>query len=335
MSSGGTFKVPRLYKAAAKVARAVKEQNGNVEQLVQLYNKKTNTKAVAALVYKTLNNEGLLDKIIKNSEILINEANANPWLFRILIAELLLGKQRLPVGSKPVQTVLAYGPTLRTELLKATGKFHNKRNRSKSQPDVKEEDPRFGQESPTQISVSERSEDINPEMNTVMLSKSREGAGQGCIKLEEDENVKSKSKQIKQAKNKQKKSYKGSEQLPKEEKLSGSKSKKRKHTSVCERSKDVNPKWNTVVLSKSRWEAMQDFMKLEEDEYVKSESQQIEQSKNKQQRNYKGSEQLPQAEKIPVSKSKKRKCNMGPDELTLKEPKVKKAVKLHKSQHFE
>lgn len=325
MPSGGTFKVPRLYKAAAKVASAVKEQNGNVEQLVQLYNKKTNTKAVAALVYKTLNNEGLLDKIIKNSEILINEANANPWLFRILIAELLLGKQRLPVGSKPIQTVLAYGPTLRTELLKATGKFHNKRNRSKSQPDVKEEDPGFGQESPsTQTSVSERSEDMNPEMNTVMLSTSREGAGQGCIKSEEDENVKSKSKQIKQAKNKQKQSYKSSQQLPKEGKLSGSKSKRRKHTTMSERSKDVKPKRNTVVLSKSRGEAMQDFMKLEEDEYVKSESQQIEQSKNKQQRNYNGSEQLPQAEKISVSKSKKRKCNMRPDELTLKEPKVKK-----------
>jgi hypothetical protein len=89
MPSEGTFKVPRLYKAAAKVASVVKEQNGNVAQLVQLYNK--NTK-VAAHVSKTLNNVGLLDKIIKNNEILIKEANANPWLFRILIAELTLGK---------------------------------------------------------------------------------------------------------------------------------------------------------------------------------------------------------------------------------------------------
>jgi hypothetical protein len=336
MPSGGTFKVPRLYKAAAKVVSAVKEQNGNVEQLVQLYNKQTNTKAVAALVYKTLNNEGLLDKIIKNCEILINEANANPWLFRILIAELLLGKQRLPVGSKPVQTVLAYGPTLRTELLKATGKFRNKRNRTKSQPDVKEKDPGFGQESAsTQTSAFKRNEDTNPELNTVMLSESRGGAGQGCIKSEEDEKVKSRSKQIKQAKNKEKEKYQSSEQLPKGGKLSGSKSKKIKHTSVSERSKDMKSKLNTVVPSKSRWEGMQDFMKSEEDEYVKSESQQIQKSKNKQQRNYKGSEQLPQGEKISVSKSKKRKCNMWPNELTLKEPKVKKAVKLHRSQHFQ
>lgn len=79
---------------------------------------------------------------------------------------------------------------------------------------------------------------------------------------------------------------------------------------MSESSKDMKPKLNTVVLSKSRWEAMHDFMKLEEDEYVKRESHQIKQPKNKQQVNYKGSEQLLQGEKISVSKSKKRKCNV-------------------------
>jgi hypothetical protein len=57
--------------------------------------------------------------------------------------------------------------------LKATGKFHSKRNRSKSQPDIKEKDPGFGQGSPlTQTSAYERSEDMNPKL---MLSKSRVG----------------------------------------------------------------------------------------------------------------------------------------------------------------
>jgi hypothetical protein len=338
MPPGATFKVPRLYKAAAKVASAVKEQNGNLEELVQLYDNKTNTRAVAALVSKTLNNEGLLDKIIKNSEIPINEPNANPWLFRILIAELLMGKQRLPVGSKPVQTVLAYGPTLRTEFLKATGKFHKKRNRSKSQPDVKEEDPCFEQESPSkhnQTSGFGRSEDMNPELNTVMFSESSGETFQGCIKSEERENVKSKSKQTKQPKNSQNKYYQGSEQLPKEGKTSSSRSKKRNHTRVSERIKDTKLKLNNMVLCRSRWKAMQDkSMKLDEGDYVKSASQQIDQPKNKQQRNYKGSEQL-QDENISVSKSKKRKCNMWTVELALKEPKVKKPVKLHKSKHLE
>jgi hypothetical protein len=49
---GATFRVPWLYKAASKVASAVKEKNLNLEQLVQMYNKKTT--ALAALVSKFL-----------------------------------------------------------------------------------------------------------------------------------------------------------------------------------------------------------------------------------------------------------------------------------------
>jgi hypothetical protein len=231
MPQGATFKVPRLYKAAAKVISAVKENNDNLEQLVQLYNKKTNTKALAALVSKTLNNEGLLDKIIQNSEILIKETNANPWLFRILIAELLLGKQRLPVGSKPVQTVLAYGPTLRTELLRAKGKLHNKWDKSKSEPDVKCKDTDVTQESSTynQTSMSENTEDTNSELNPGMCSKSGWNVTQNYIKLEEDKSVNSKTKQIKQLKNRQKKSDSGYKQLIMDEQVSGLQSKKRKH----------------------------------------------------------------------------------------------------------
>jgi hypothetical protein len=233
MPKEAIFKVPRLYKAAAKVTSAVKEDNGNLEQLVQQYNKKTNTKALAALVSKTLNHEDLLDKVIQNSEILIKETNANPWLFRILISELLLGKQRLPVGSKPVQTVLAYGPILRTELLRAKGKLHNKRDNSKSQPDVKIKDAYFKEELPSthkQTSVFEETEDTNLELNPVMSSKSSKWKQmQDFTKVEEGESIKSKSKQIKQLKNGEKKKYQDLEQLPRDEHVSGLKSRKRKH----------------------------------------------------------------------------------------------------------
>jgi hypothetical protein len=256
MPQEATFKVPRLYKAAAKVISAVKENDGNLEQLVQLYNKKTNTKALAALVSKTLNNEGLLDKVIQNSEILIKETNANPWLFRILIAELLLGKQRLPVGSKPIQTVLAYGPTLRTELLRAKGKLHDKRDKSKSDPDVKGKDPDFKEGSLStynQTSVFENTEERNPELSPVMCSHSGWNVIQDHIKLEEDENVNSKSKQIKQLKNRQKKNYQGLEQLPRAEQVSGLKSKKRKHNTLTDESTTQEHKIKkTIKVHKSR-----------------------------------------------------------------------------------
>lgn len=219
------FKVPRLYKAAAKITSVVREGNGNLEQLVQLYNGKTNTKALAALVSKTLDNEGLLDKIIRNSEILVKEANADHWLFRILITELLLGKQRLPIGSKPVQTVLAYGPTLRTEFLRETGKLHKTQKRIKTEPGIKEVDPECKQDSSThnQTRVFGKRNDKKHEMNSTMHSNSWCTETQDYIKLEEDKDIP--SKHIKQPKNKKKKQDK---QLPSEH-ISGCKIKKRKH----------------------------------------------------------------------------------------------------------
>jgi hypothetical protein len=231
MPKGATFRVPRLYKAAAKIISVVREENGNLEQLVQLYNKKTNTKALSALVSKTLINEGLLDKIIQNSEILVKETSANPWLFRILITELLLGKQRLPIGSKPVQTVLAYGPTLRTELLRATGKLHKTRKRSKSEPSVKEADPECKQDSSThsQTRVFDKSDDMKQELNSTMHSKSWCTGAQDYIRLEEEASIQSKSKHIKRPKNKQGKQDLGLEQLPNDKQISGLKIKKRKY----------------------------------------------------------------------------------------------------------
>ena len=131
MSQKVKYKVPRLYKAATKVFKLIKTENRDLEQLTQEYDRKTNTKAIAGLVLKALNNEELLNKIIENSKILVEHPQGDPWLYRILITELLFGKKRLPVGSSPVQIVLSYGPTLKTELIKAQGKYTSKGNKIK------------------------------------------------------------------------------------------------------------------------------------------------------------------------------------------------------------
>ena len=249
MPNGATFRVPRLYKAAAKVISIVKEKNGNLEQLVQLYNRKTNTKALAALVSKTLDNEGLLDKIIQNSEILVKEANADPWLFRILITELLLGKQRLPIGSKPVQTVLAYGPTLRTEFLTATGKLHKTQKRFKSKSGIKEADAECKQDSSThnQTRVFGKRNDKKQELTSVHSNSWCIGA-QDYIKLDEDEDIQ--SQHIKQPKNK-KKQYK--KQLPNEQ-ISDFKIKKRKHNMrTCGSTEKKHKVESPISVHKSRY----------------------------------------------------------------------------------
>lgn len=248
MPNEAKFKVPRLYKAAAKVISVVREENGNLEQLVQLYNRKTNTKALAALVSKTLDNEDLLDKIIQNSEILVKEANADHWLFRILITELLLGKQRLPIGSKPVQTVLAYGPTLRTELLREKGKLHKTQKR-KSEPGIKEADPECKQDSSThnQTRVFGKRNDEKHEQNSTMQCNSWRTGAKDYIKLEEDEDIQ--SKHIKQPKKKQKKRDK---QLPNEQ-ISGFKIKKRKHKMTFGATQKKHKAEGPLSVRKSRY----------------------------------------------------------------------------------
>jgi len=250
MANGTKFRVPRLYKAAAKVISVVREENGNLEQLIQLYNRKTNTKALAALVSKTLDNEGVLDKIIQDSDILVKETNADPWLFRILITELLLGKQRLPIGSKPVQTVLAYGPALRTEFLRATGKLHNTQKRFKSEPGIKEADPECKQDSSThnQTRVFGKRNDKKQELNSTMHSNSWCVEAQDYIKLEEDEVIQ--SKHIKQPKRKKKKQDK--KQLPSEQ-ISGFKIKKRKHKMTSGSSQKRHKVEGSISVHKSRY----------------------------------------------------------------------------------
>lgn len=66
-----------------------------------------------ALIGKILANQGLLTRIIEESQIFELEPRLDKYLGRILIAELLLGRQQLNGSSKPVETVLKYEPKLR------------------------------------------------------------------------------------------------------------------------------------------------------------------------------------------------------------------------------
>lgn len=57
-----------------------------------------------------------MDLLLQKIQILSENPRLDPWLTRVLITELLWGKQRLPGLSKPIQTILAYEDTLRKEL---------------------------------------------------------------------------------------------------------------------------------------------------------------------------------------------------------------------------
>ncbi|KAJ9585883.1 hypothetical protein L9F63_020471, partial [Diploptera punctata] len=101
-----SIKVPRIYKAASKIIKSVKE-GGSLKNLIY-DNKHTNIKGLYALVVKTLQKEDVLERLISESKILEKEVRADPWLIRILITELLFGRKKLGGNSKPVQTVLSY-----------------------------------------------------------------------------------------------------------------------------------------------------------------------------------------------------------------------------------
>lgn len=61
-----------------------------------------------ALITETIKHAGDIDKIFENCKILETESRLDPWLAKILTAELLFGKKALPGKSRPEQTVLSY-----------------------------------------------------------------------------------------------------------------------------------------------------------------------------------------------------------------------------------
>lgn len=61
-----------------------------------------------SLAIEVLKRSDALDYLIRSTQILIKEPRLNPWLARVLITELLWGKERLPGESKPIKTILSY-----------------------------------------------------------------------------------------------------------------------------------------------------------------------------------------------------------------------------------
>ncbi|XP_017779861.1 PREDICTED: probable 28S rRNA (cytosine-C(5))-methyltransferase [Nicrophorus vespilloides] len=109
-----SIKVPRSYKAAARILKTSKLDGKGVKNvLYDLGSKEKNLKMIYALVMETMKRFELIDRMMKESELLEKEPRFDPWLARILITELVWRKQSLPGESKPIQTVLAYEQKLR------------------------------------------------------------------------------------------------------------------------------------------------------------------------------------------------------------------------------
>ncbi|XP_022819293.1 probable 28S rRNA (cytosine-C(5))-methyltransferase [Spodoptera litura] len=104
-----SVKVPRHYKIAANIFKKVATEGGSVKTL--LYDDKLRhfrTNVLYALITETIKHASHINKIFENCKILENESRLDPWLAKILTAELLFGKKALPGKSKPEQTVLSY-----------------------------------------------------------------------------------------------------------------------------------------------------------------------------------------------------------------------------------
>lgn len=65
---------------------------------------------------KTLQKEGQIDNLINKTNLLMNEPRFDAWLAKILITELLWGKNALKTDCKPIKIILAYEQKLREEL---------------------------------------------------------------------------------------------------------------------------------------------------------------------------------------------------------------------------
>jgi len=71
-----------------------------------------NLKGTYALITKTIQNNKLLDRLLKKTKLIQENPQLNVWLAKILVTELILGKGKLQGNSKPVQTVLKYSDVL-------------------------------------------------------------------------------------------------------------------------------------------------------------------------------------------------------------------------------
>ncbi|XP_074113899.1 nop2/Sun-like domain containing protein 5 isoform X1 [Cotesia typhae] len=110
-----SVKVPRIYKTAACTIKKIAEHRASLKELV--YERKhPNIKAIYALAATALQNSSQLTELLEKTEILKKEPRLDHWLARILITELIWGKQSLQSEAKPVLTIRNYENQLRDAL---------------------------------------------------------------------------------------------------------------------------------------------------------------------------------------------------------------------------
>ncbi|XP_045781577.1 28S rRNA (cytosine-C(5))-methyltransferase-like [Maniola jurtina] len=101
--------VPKNYKIAANIVQKVSEEGGSFKTL--LYDDKLKhfrINVLYALINETIKHAVDIQNLFESTGILVNEPRLNPWLAKVLTAELLYGKKKLPGKSKPEQTILSY-----------------------------------------------------------------------------------------------------------------------------------------------------------------------------------------------------------------------------------
>ena len=104
-----SVKVPRHYKIASNILKKVSTEGGSVKSL--LYDNKLRhfrTNVLFALITEAIKHGADINNNFENCKILEKEPRLDPWLAKILTAELLYGKKSLPGKSKPEQTILLY-----------------------------------------------------------------------------------------------------------------------------------------------------------------------------------------------------------------------------------
>ncbi|XP_057335369.1 28S rRNA (cytosine-C(5))-methyltransferase [Microplitis mediator] len=114
-----SVKVPRLYKTASSTVKKIVERKASLKELV--YERKhPNVKALYALAATTLQHSSQLTQLLEKTQLLKKEPRLDQWLARVLITELIWGKQVLQSDAKPILTIKNYENQLRDELKHTT-----------------------------------------------------------------------------------------------------------------------------------------------------------------------------------------------------------------------
>uniref|UniRef100_A0A1Q3G219 Putative proliferation-associated nucleolar protein nol1 n=1 Tax=Culex tarsalis TaxID=7177 RepID=A0A1Q3G219_CULTA len=107
--------VPTNYRSASKILRLVVEERRNVKALV-LEDKHLRKGKGLAMMDLILVNLKQIEDLLRRTELLEKEPRLNPWLAKVLVAELIFGRKELTGESLPVQCVRRYREALQEAL---------------------------------------------------------------------------------------------------------------------------------------------------------------------------------------------------------------------------